>query len=60
MFEPQDRIISMEVRQTDMRQGVDTFVVSAVSVDGVPKSHQFLTCFLSNSRLSINYHFHPK
>ncbi|MEQ5809084.1 hypothetical protein J3369_16895 [Alteromonas sp. NFXS44] len=42
MFEPQDRIISMEVRQTDMRQGVDTFVVSAVSVDGVSKSHQFL------------------
>lgn len=41
MLEAQDRILSMEVCQTSLRQGVDTFVISAVSVDGVPKSHQF-------------------
>jgi hypothetical protein len=41
VLEVQDRILSMEVRQTSVRQGVDTFVVSAESVNGVPKSHQF-------------------
>lgn len=40
-FEKQDRILSMEIRQTRTRQGIDTFNVSAVTKNDVPKSYQF-------------------
>jgi hypothetical protein len=42
MFTAQDRIISIEVHQTNIRQGENTYVVSAITEDGIPKSYQFI------------------